>query len=107
MDNAANENVDTGSEAFKVFDASKWKTKVGQDYPYRKEMLENLVYEQPIRELKRDSLLELLGKPDRMDGDYHFYQVEQKRLGLWPLHTRTMVVNFKQDSTVNWVKIHE
>ena len=68
---------------------------------------QNIVDERGLRDLKRDEILELLGEPTRVDTNYLFYRVSQKRLGLWPIHTKSMVIQLAEDSTVNWVKIHE
>lgn len=96
-----------------VFEADKWKVKVGGDYPYRDKMLEDLmnsrqiVGDKGLRDLEREQILELLGEPDRIDTNYLFYRVEQMRLGLWPIHTKTMVIELSENNQVNWVKIHE
>jgi hypothetical protein len=89
------------------FDKTKWATKDDADYPYRNQMLKDLLDNQKLKGLKRDSVLDLLGEPDRTDSSYLFYLIEQKRLKFIPLHTKTMVIKLSQDSTVNWVKIHE
>ncbi|HET8886827.1 MAG TPA: hypothetical protein VFM70_10800 [Salinimicrobium sp.] len=90
-----------------VFNEDKWKTKDARDYPYRNEMLHDLMNNQNLRKLNRKEILNLLGDPDRIDNDCLFYRIEQKRLGFLPLHTKTMVIKFENDSTVHWVKIHE
>lgn len=96
-----------------VFEQDRWKAREGDDFPYRDEMLydlmnsQNIVDDRGLRDLKRDEILELLGEPTRVDTNYLFYRVAQKRLGLWPIHTKSMVIQLAEDSTVNWVKIHE
>ena len=90
-----------------VFDREKWKTRQGKDYPFREEMLDDLMNNQGLRELKTNEIIELLGEPTRVDSNYFFYKIEQKRLGEWPLHTTTMVIQTAEDSTVNWVKVHK
>lgn len=103
---ACNEDIAPAQEAIS-FDEEKWKTKEGKDYPFREEMLGDLMENQGLRQLKRDEILELLGEPTRIDTNYVFYRIEQKRIGLFPLHTTTMVIQFAQDSTVNWIKVHK
>lgn len=89
------------------FDEEKWKAKKGWGYAYRNEMLDDLMNDPEIRALKKDQLLMLLGEPSRINGDYLYYLVDQKRAIIMPLHTKTLVINFSQDSTINWMKIHE
>jgi hypothetical protein len=57
--------------------------------------------------LRKDEILDLLGQPDKIDGNYLFYRIAQQRLGFWPLHTKTLVIKFYEDSTVEWIRIHE
>ena len=92
-----------------VFDKTKWNTKEGKDYPYRSQMLNDIVYNDTIRELNKKEILNLLGEPsyERDDEDYLHYMINQKRLFSWPLHTRVMVVKFKDEETIDWIKIHE
>lgn len=109
-DSSTSTSADTSAT---VFEQDRWNAREGDDFPYRDEMLhdlmnsESIVDDRGLRELKRDEILELLGEPTRVDTNYLFYRVSQKRLGLWPLHTKTMVIQLAEDSTVNWVKIHE
>jgi len=39
--------------------------------------------------------------------DYPYYMVDQKRLGSWPLNTKTLVIKLFDDKTVDWMRIHE
>ena len=89
------------------FNEAKWKTKKGRDYPFRDRMLGDLMSDEKIRELKSNEILNLLGKPARTDSSYLFYMITQKRIGFWPLHTKSLVIKFSEDSTINWMKIHE
>lgn len=77
----------------------------GKDYPYRKQMLDDLISNQQLKGLKKDSVFHLLGQPDRTDSNYLFYRISQKRIGFFPLQTRTLVIKFTND-TVEWRKIH-
>ena len=90
-----------------AFDKLKWKTKKGSDYPHRDSMIEDLIGNKKIRELKKDKILDLLGEPTRIDNNYLFYRITQKRIVLWPLHTKTLVIKQSEDSTIEWIKIHE
>ena len=90
-----------------VFDHTKWNIKEGEDYPFRDQMFKDVVYNDTIRDLNRDELLKLLGNPDRIEDGHLYYIISQKRLGSWPLHTKTMVVKLKDDNTIEWIKYHE
>jgi len=104
---AKSDLVERGIETEIQFDKSKWKSKEGLDYPYRGQMLNDLVYNDTVRSLSKVEILDLLGEPDRRNDGYLYYMIAQKRLGSWPLHTKSLVINFSNDSTIVWIKIHE
>lgn len=83
-----------------------WKRKEDEVYPYRDKMLRDLIDHVKLKGLKRDEVLELLGKPDRIDSNYLFYRVSQKRVYFISFRTETLVVKFAHD-TVEWRKIHQ
>lgn len=89
------------------FDKTKWKFKEGLDYPYRDKMLNSIVYNDTVRALNKDEILDLLGEPDRSNDGYLYYMISQRRLGFWPLHTKTLVIKLSGDTTIDWIKIHE
>ena len=97
----------SAAENDSVFSPEKWKIKDGSDHPYRSAMLKDLVNDKDFRSLKRKEVLAVLGEPTKIDTNYLFYRIDQKRLGLWPIHTKTMVVKFTEDSLIEWIKIHE
>jgi hypothetical protein len=88
------------------FDKVKWRAQVGNDYPYREQMLQDVIANEGLKGLKKVELIELLGQPDRVDSSYLFYRVSQKRIGFFPLNTKTLVIKLASDSTVEWRKIH-
>lgn len=90
-----------------VFDKAKWMVRKGKGYLYRDEMLHALIYDHHLREIKRDSLLLILGKPDRVDSNYLFYRTSAEQIGFFTLHARSLVIKLSPDSTVEWMKIHE
>ncbi len=92
-----------------VFDKAKWKTKDGADYPYRDRMLNDVVYNDTVRALNKDEILDLLGEPSyyRNNKNFLYYRITEKRLGPWPLHTKTMVIKLSEENTIDWIKIHE
>ena len=77
----------TGPKTEITFDKTKWMTMDGKDYPYRDQMLNDIVYNDTVRGLERDEILELLGEPDRSNEGFLYYMIAQKRLGFWPLQT--------------------
>ena len=90
-----------------AFDKTKWRVKEGQNYPFRDLMLNDVVYNDTVRTLDADEIVELLGEPDRINDGHLYYMVSQKRLGPWPLHTKTMVIKLTADRSIEWIKIHE
>ena len=103
---AASGNI-SAAENSATFSPERWRIKDGFNYPYRNSMLQDLMTDEDFRSLKRPEVLQVLGEPNRIDTNYLFYRIEQKRLGLWPIHTKTMVVKFTEDSLIEWIKIHE
>jgi arylsulfatase A-like enzyme len=89
------------------FDTSRWRIQVGKDYPFRDQMLHDLVYNDTVRMLNEQEIIDLLGMPDRRTDDHFYYTVTQKRIGSWPLHTKSMVIKFSNNRTIDWIKIHE
>ncbi|MCF6130277.1 hypothetical protein L1S35_11385 [Flavobacterium sp. AS60] len=90
-----------------TFEKEKWKIQEGEDYPYRNSMLNDLVSSGRIKTLTKVEILDLLGKPNRIDNNHFFYMIAQERIQSWPLHTKTLVIKLKDDESVEWVKIHE
>ena len=88
------------------FDSAKWNIKEGKTYPFRDQMLHDIVYNYTIRSLNKSEILKLLGEPDRSTDGHLYYTIKQTRLGAWPMHTKSMVIKLSAD-TVAWIKIHE
>jgi hypothetical protein len=89
------------------FDASKWSIKKGMDYPFRNQMLHNLIESDTLKKLKKDSILELLGEPERINENHLYYMIEQERIGFWPLHSKFLVIKVDEKGDVIFVKIHQ
>ncbi len=87
------------------FDRSLWQEKEGKDYPYRCALYPDILFNSSLRGASKDEILELMGLPDRFQDNYFYYRIDQQRLGLWPLHTTTLVIKFHNDA-VEWIKIH-
>ncbi len=45
--------------------------------------------------------------PDKTNDNFLYYNISEKRLGLWTLHATTMVIKFVDDKTIEWIKIQE
>lgn len=99
--------IDEGTASDAKFNQAKWNTKDGSDYPYRDEMLKDVVYNDTIRTLNKDEILKLLGTPDKIVENHLYYMISQKRLGFFPLHTKTMVIKLSNDNSIEWIKIHK
>lgn len=81
----------------------------GQYLPYRNNMLNDLVYNQQLKGLKYNTVIDMLGQPNRTDNGHLFYTIDKKYFGNTAviLHTKTLVIKLGKDSTVEWRKIHE
>lgn len=90
-----------------VFDQAKWREKDGDRYLHRAEMLHDVVYNDTIRNLTKAALTDLLGTPDREKEGHLYYDIERKGIGSWTSHLTSMVVKIKNDSLIEWIKIHE
>lgn len=90
-----------------LFDASKWKIKKEDAYPYRSQMLDDLVYNVPLKGLTKEELLTVLGSADRIDGDYLFYTIAMDRVMGYPLNSTNLVIKIGADGKVAWRKIHK
>ncbi len=89
-----------------IFDKTKWREKDGRDYPYRYLMFNDVVYNDTIRSLNKDEILDLLGEPDKINDGHLYYLITQTHIGLWPLKTKTLVIKLAEDNSIEWIKIH-
>ncbi len=90
-----------------TFDPELWKEEKGWGYAHRNAMLQDLVTDPGIRKLTKMEILELLGEPTRINQQYLYYLVDQKRAFILPLHTKTLVIKFTPADSIEWMKIHE
>ena len=81
--------------------------KEDEAFPYRNEMLYDLINNVTLKGLKKDKLIDLLGPPTRIDADYLFYTIAQPHFGILTLSNKSLVIKLTKDSTVEWRKIHE
>ena len=70
-------------------------------------MLHDVLYNDTIRNLTKAALTDLLGTPDREKEGHLYYDIERKGIGSWTSHLTSMVVKIKNDSLIEWIKIHE
>lgn len=98
------ENLEIKTEI--TFDKTKWMTMDGKDYPYRDQMLNDIVYNDTVRGLTKNEIITLLGEPDRINEGHLYYMITQKRILFWPLKTKTLVIKLFDESTIDWIKIH-
>lgn len=92
----------------KTFDTALWKAKDTNDnYSYRDEMLEDLVYKVKLKGLTKAEVITMLGEPDRTNEDYLYYEVLAKEVGAFPLHKKFLVLKLAKDNTVEWRKIKD
>lgn len=89
------------------FDKSKWMDKDGHDYMYRDHMLNDILYNDSIRSISKDQILDLLGVPDRNKENHLYYRIAEKRLGFWTLHAKYLVVKISEKDTIEWIKVYE
>ena len=90
-----------------VFNYENWNHKEGKDYPHRPQLLNSVLYNDSLRTLSKQGITNHLGDPDREQEGHLYYLISQTRLGLWPLHTRTIVVKLDDNDYVEWIKLHE
>ena len=103
---ACNQKKETAVSTEVKFDKEKWLTKDGQAYPYRNDMLGNLIDSVTLKGIRYDSLINILGQPDRIDNGHLFYNIYRKEVVGFTLGTKTFVIKLNPDSTVEWRKIH-
>jgi hypothetical protein len=105
---AASEDQQAAAATEIAFDAEKWRIKSGRNYPYRDSLLWSLIDDKSLRGLHIDEMQDLLGEPDRIDGNHLFYTVWQKRIvNFWPLRHKALVIKFSEEGPVEWMKIYE
>lgn len=93
-----------------VFDKGKWLKHQDDYYPHRDKMLKSILYTDLVRSLNKNEIIKLLGEPTyyRDNKNYLHYLINKKTLlGIWTLHTKTLVIKLENDKTVEWIKIHE
>lgn len=100
--------VDTQTEqkTDSLFNKVKWDTKKGESYPFRELMLNNVLYNDTIRNLNKAELIEMLGAPDRENNNYLYYLIKQKKLYFITISAKYLVVKFNDEDKIEWIKTH-
>lgn len=105
--NDKDENIsETKPETEIAFDSAKWKTRQGDEFPYRTQMLDDLVQSKKLKGLKKNEVLNLLGEPTRTDKNYMFYEVSRDKIEFLTLRAKTLVLRFSPEDMVEAVLIH-
>ena len=89
------------------FDKSLWQAKKGDGYPFREAMLENVIWNDSLRALDESALKAALGEPQRETEAHLYYLINQQKMGVFPLHTKMLVIKLTPEDKVEWMKIHE
>jgi hypothetical protein len=103
---ACNNDRDAAAETYVKFDKTKWQSKEGEAFPYRDDMLKDLIDSVDLKNISYDSLINILGQPDRVNEGHLYYNVYKKEIGFVTLGTKAFVIKLKPDSTVEWRKIY-
>ena len=92
------------------FDREKWDDQKDPAFPsvYRKRMVGDLTTQYPLKGMKYDSLVQLLGIPDDKDSVSLTYKiVEEYGKDIDPVYTQNLEFQFSKDSTITSFKLQE
>lgn len=70
-------------------------------------MVHEVMGNKELRMLTPDSLIQILGQPDRRAGNYLYYTLRKTHWGPITLHTRTLVILYNENQCVEWMKLHQ
>lgn len=91
----------------KPFESAKWKMANGEEYPYRAEMLGDLMTTDTLRHKTLDEVKELLGEPSRINEGHIYYTVSANKMGMWQLNTVALVLKLSKDSLVEKIVVYK
>jgi hypothetical protein len=92
------------------FDKEKWNEQKDPAFPsvYRKRMVGDLAARYPLKGMKYDSLVQLLGIPDSKDSVSLTYKIiEEYGRDIDPVYTQNLEFNFSKDSTITTLTLQE
>lgn len=90
-----------------LFNKEKWMIQEAYTYPYRPLMLNHIMDSDTLRSMTLDQVQDMLGEPSRIDSQYLFYTIDQKRIQFFPLHTTTLVLRLNSADRVEAILVHK
>lgn len=88
------------------FESAKWKVRKDDNYPYRAEMLNNLVKNQSLIGTHYSKIEQLLGVPQYQDSSLMSYQVvHDYGRDIDPIYTKYLTLLISKDSIVTSYRI--
>ena len=92
------------------FDKAKWSVKEDLEYPYRNGMIKDLVKNHKLLGIKYRQIVGKLGLPEGKTtgkGDTAYYDIITDYGTIDPIYSKTLVLQFNNDSTVIDFKVDE
>lgn len=90
------------------FDKSKWTLKNDMEYPFRRQILNDLTTNYKLIGLNYSQLIELLGRPNYKDSvSVAYIIVENYGLDIDPVYTKNLDFTFSKDSIITSFKVNE
>ncbi len=77
------------------------------NYSYRDEMLDDLVYNVKLKGLTKQQVIAMLGEPERTNDGHLYYEVLSEEVGSFPLHKKFLVIKLDKNNVVEWRKIKD
>ncbi|MEQ6166218.1 hypothetical protein AAOE16_03415 [Ekhidna sp. MALMAid0563] len=90
-----------------AFDSEQWKAKQEDEYPFRPYMYKEILYSDSVRTLSKPEIITLLGKPEKEENNHFYYLIEANTIGSFTLNQKSLVLKFKPDDSVEWIKLYE
>ncbi len=101
------ENEKVESKESLSFNSKQWKEKKLDEYPFRPLMYEEVLYSDSVRTLSKSEVLKMLGNPDKEENNHLYYTIERNAIGSWTLKQKSLIVKFRSDNSVEWIKLYE
>lgn len=90
-----------------AFNSKQWKVKQQDEYPFRPLMYKEILYSDSVRTLSKPQIITLLGKPEKEENNHFYYLIEANTIGSFTLNQKSLVLKFKPDDSVEWIKLYE
>jgi hypothetical protein len=88
------------------FESEKWKIREGEAYPYRADMLGDLMTTDTLRHKTLHEVKELLGEPTRINEGYVYYTVAENKIGLVTLNIKALVLELSDEGEVEKIMVY-